>query len=102
MEDNLTVQRGGCLPLEGQWTDEGGPIDCTGLEMTVHAPSDPALADIQGTFDWLDRAQGRWTGEITSAISEALPEGLASHFRIRLAGVSGCPIMTPAIWVNVE
>ena len=56
--DQIEITRGGCLRVQGTWTDEAGPVDLTGRTLSISECYPQALMD--GTVNITDAEQGEF------------------------------------------
>ena len=98
MSDEIVINRGECLSVQLNYTDENGaPIDITGATFAL---ADVWPSPVVAVFTITDAPNGAAT--LYVADTTPFPIGRRSRFRIKMNLGGACDEVTPPIWVDVQ
>lgn len=97
--DTIEIEKGECVVSEVVWEDEGGPVDLTGMDLSISEAHPSSLT--QGTFTATDPANGVAELRIDQPLASDLRMGRSNWVRLQIKPPGGCPDITPKIWIAV-
>lgn len=97
--DAIEIEKGECVDVEIVWEDEGGPVDLTGMDLSISEANPSSL--IGGQFIATDPENGKGVLRIDQPLASDLRMGRSNWVRLSIKHPGGCPDITPQIWIAV-
>lgn len=97
--NQIEIEKGECVNAEILWEDESGPVDLTGMELSIVEACPSSLTG--GQFVATDAINGEGLLSIDQPLASDLRMGRSNWVRLQIKPPGGCPDVTPQIWIAV-